>query len=55
MHKNKLKEPDFMRELHKIREKLTKEWKKTTLQDMLASLHKSGRWLKSQLRMPSIK
>ena len=51
----KRKEPDFMKELHVIREKLTKEWNKMKPQEMLDSLHESGRWLKAHLRIPSHK
>jgi len=51
----KIKEPGFMRELHKIREKLGKEWNKMTSAEMLESLHKSGKWLKAQLRQPVLK
>jgi len=51
----KRKEPDFMKALHRIREKLTKKWDKMTSQEMLDSLHESGRWLKTQLRSSSLK
>lgn len=49
------KEPDFMKELHKIREKITKEWDKMTSQEILKSLHESGRWLKTQLHTSSFR
>jgi hypothetical protein len=51
----KIKEPEFMRELHKIRENLSKKWNKMTSEEMLNSLHESSRWLKAQLRSPSFK
>jgi len=51
----KRKEPEFMRELHKIREKLSKEWNKMTTKEILDSLHESSKWLKAQLRSPSLK
>jgi len=51
----KRKQPDFMEELHKIREKLSRKWSKMTSQEMLDSLHESGKWLKSQLKSPSLR
>lgn len=51
----KRKEPDFMKELHEIREKLTKKWNKMTSREMLNSLHESGKWLKAHLQTPSHK
>ena len=51
----KTKEPDFMKELHKIRRKLAKEWDKMTSEEMLKSLHNAGKWLKTQLRSPVLK
>jgi hypothetical protein len=46
----KRKEPDFMKELHKIRARISKKWGKMSSHEFLESLHESGRWLKSQLR-----
>jgi hypothetical protein len=51
----KRKEPDFMKELHKIRAALSKKWAKMTSQEFLESLHESGKWLKAQLREQSLK
>jgi len=48
------KTPEFMIELHKIREALTKKWKKMTSKEMLQSLHESGKWIKAQSRTSSI-
>ncbi len=49
------KEPDFMIELHKIREKLSKKWRRIPPKVMLNELHDAGKWLKSQLRSASLK
>ena len=45
----KSKEPKFMKELHKIREELSKDWGKLPTKEILDSLHCNGRKLKSQL------
>lgn len=37
-----LKEPKFMQELHKIREKLTKEWKDKTAHEIISSIRKEA-------------
>jgi len=39
----KKREPEFMRELHKIREDITKEWKKKSTREIAASLHKAAK------------
>jgi hypothetical protein len=49
------KSPEFMIELHKIREGLTKKWKKMTSKEMLQSIHESGKWIKTQSRTSSIR
>ena len=51
----KRKEADFMKELHKIRAKLSKKWNRMTAREMLDSLHESSRWLKTNLRSPTFK
>lgn len=51
----KVKEPDFMQELHKVREKLSRRWSRLSAKEMLESLSESGKWLKSHLRSSSIK
>ena len=51
----KVKEPRFMKELHKIREGLAEKWEKMTIDELLASLHESGRWLKAQINLSSSK
>ncbi len=52
---NRKKEPDFMKELHKIRAKLSRKWEKMTTPEFLESLHESGKWLRAQLREPTVK
>ena len=42
------REPEFMRDLHKIRERLAKKWAKMSSEEFLNSLHDSSRWLKEQ-------
>ena len=49
------REPEFMRELHKIREKISKRWKKMSTAEILEELHQAGKWLKSQLHSSKIK
>lgn len=44
-----------MKELHKIREGLAEKWEKMTIDELLASLHESGRWLKAQINLSSSK
>lgn len=39
----KIKEPNFMQELHKIREKITKEWKDKSPQQISFSLHRAAK------------
>ncbi len=51
----KRKEPDFMKSLHRIRTKLSKEWSRMTSQEFLESMHESGKWLKAQLKKPAVK
>ena len=43
-----IREPEFMRELHKIRERLAKKWAKMSSEEFLNSLHDSSQWLKKQ-------
>lgn len=52
---SKIKEPDFMQELHRIREKLSKKWSRLPSRELLADLSESSRWLKAQLRSSSAK
>ena len=49
------KEPEFMKELHKIREKMSKRWKKMSTNEVLEELHQAGKWLKLQMHSPKIK
>jgi len=42
------REPKFMRELHKIREAITKEWKKKSAREIAASLHKAAEQFKGK-------
>jgi len=49
------KEPKFMQELHKIRARLAKKWKKMTSKEMVKSINESGRWLKEQMASRSAK
>ncbi len=44
----KNKEPKFMQELHKIREKLTKEWKNKSTKEICASLHHTVKEFKAK-------
>ena len=44
----KRKEPKFMQELHKIREKLTKEWKGKPTKEISASLHRAVKEFKAK-------
>jgi hypothetical protein len=37
----KRKEPKFMQELHKIRARLSKEWKKASVKEISDSLHQA--------------
>jgi hypothetical protein len=46
----KSKEPDFMKELHRIRARLTKEWKKMSDKEFLVHMHKIGKDFKESLR-----
>lgn len=46
----KHKEPEFMQELHRIREKLSKEWRKMSDKEFLRHMHKVGRDFKQSLR-----
>ena len=48
----KNKEPEFMRELHRIRAKLSKEWKKMSDDEFLAHMHKIGKEFKASLSSP---
>jgi hypothetical protein len=45
----KSREPKFMKEIHKIRENLTKAWSKLSFKEILSSLHNSGQTLNSKL------
>jgi len=40
--------PKFMQELHKIREKLTKEWRNKSTKEIFASLHQSVKEFKDE-------
>ena len=42
------REPEFMRDLHKIRERLAKKWAKMSSEEFLNSLHDSSQWMKKQ-------
>lgn len=44
----KTKEPKFMQELHKIRERLTKEWKGMTSRHISSSLHQAAKEFKTK-------
>ena len=44
----KTKEPKFMQELHKIRERITKEWKKMSPLQISSSLHRSAKEFKTK-------
>lgn len=44
------KEPEFMRELHRIRAKLSKEWQGMSDKEFLRHMHKVGRDFKQSLR-----
>lgn len=44
----KNKEPEFMRELHKIRAKLSKEWKKMTPPEISLRLHRAAKEFKTK-------
>lgn len=44
----KTQEPKFMQELHKIREKLTEEWKKMSPQKISSSLHQRAKEFKTK-------
>lgn len=46
----KPKEPEFMRELHRIRAKLTREWTKMTDKEFVTHMHKVGQKFKQSLR-----
>lgn len=46
------KEPDFMKELHRIRARLTKEWGKMSDQEFLVHMHKIGKKLKQSFPVP---
>lgn len=43
------KEPDFMQELHRIRARLSKEWKKMSDKEFLTHMHKVGEKFKQSL------
>lgn len=51
----KKKEPEFMQELHKIREKLTKRWEKMTPKEFLDSLHRTAKEFKATISVKSLK
>lgn len=40
------KEPDFMKDLHKIRAKLSKEWRKMSDREFLTHMNKIGKKFK---------
>lgn len=44
-----IKEPKFMRELHEIREKLSKEEEKLSAEERLARAKKDSEWVKTQV------
>jgi predicted thioredoxin/glutaredoxin len=44
----KKREPEFMQELHKIREKLTKEWKNKSVKEISSSLRRSVKEFKAK-------
>lgn len=44
----KKKEPEFMQELHKIRERLTKEWKSKSTKEIAFSLHRAVKEFKTK-------
>ena len=46
MNKN---EPEFMKKLHDVREKLARKWKNMNSEDLLKSFHDSGQWFKNQV------
>lgn len=46
----KRKEPEFMQELHRVRAKLAKEWRKMSDKEFLKHMHKVGRDFKQSLR-----
>ena len=45
----RLKEPKFMKELHKVRVAIAEEWKKMTTAQIIASLRGSGDRMKLRL------
>jgi hypothetical protein len=46
----KLKEPEFMRELHRIRAKISRKWEKMSDTELVSHLHKIGKEFKQSLR-----
>jgi len=47
----KNKEPKFMQELHKIRAKLTKEWRKKSVKEISSSLHQAAQKFKAEFSL----
>lgn len=44
------KEPEHMRELHKIREELSKKWNKLTREERIRSINESVKWAKEEMK-----
>jgi len=44
------KEPEFMQQLHKIRERLSKRWSKMSDEAFLKSFHDSKKWFKDEMK-----
>jgi hypothetical protein len=44
----KKKVPEFMQELHKIREEIAKEWKNKSVRDISSSLHRAAKAFRTQ-------